>query len=70
MVGGNPEEYAKEISSPVTNASDDTSSFKFHRTPVVLVGENRSTDVDNGACGAIALFLLEGGSEASRAIPS
>ena len=33
----------------------------------MLVGESRLTDVDNGADRAIALFLLEGDSEASCA---
>ena len=67
MVGENPEEDAKQVASKAANAPDDASGFEFQWGPVLLVGESRSADVDNRAYSAVALFLLEGGSEASRA---
>ena len=67
MVGENPEEDAKIVPSQAANAPDDASGFEFQWGPVLLVGESRSADVDNRAYSAVALFLLEGGSEASRA---
>ena len=45
----------------------DASGFEFHRGPILLIVEGGSADVDDGAYGAIWLFLFEGGAEASVA---
>ena len=67
MVDEDLKEYAKQVASKAANAPNDTSNFEFQRGLVLLVGESRSTNVDDGAKLAIALLLLEGGSEASCA---
>ena len=51
----------------MSNTPHDASGFEFHRGPVLFIVEGGSADVDYGAYGAIRLFLLEGGSEASGA---
>ena len=45
----------------------DASGFEFHRGPILLIVEGGSADVDDGAYGAILLFLFEGGAETSGA---
>ena len=67
MVDEDLKEYAKQVASKAANAPNDTSNFEFQRGLVLLVGESRSTNVDDGAKLAIALLLLEGGSEAGCA---
>ena len=49
----------------MSNTPHDSSGFEFHRGPVLLIVEGGSADIDDGAYGAIRLFLFEGGSEAS-----
>ena len=49
VVGEDLKEYAKQVASHAANAPDGTSGFGFQRGPVFLIGESRSTDVDNGA---------------------
>ena len=50
-----------------SDTSHDASGFEFHRGPILLIVEGGSADVDDGAYGAIWLFLFEGSSEASGA---
>ena len=45
----------------------DASGFEFHRGPILLIVEGGSADVDDGAYGAIWLFLFEGRAETSGA---
>ena len=45
----------------------DASGFEFHRGPILFIVEGCSADVDDGAYGAIWLFLFEGGAETSGA---
>ena len=49
MVRVDLKKYAKRIASQAANDPDDTSGFEFQRGPVLLIGESRSTDVDDGA---------------------
>ena len=65
MVGENEEVRTELIASEASNTPHDASGFEFHRGPVLLIVEGGSADIDNGAYGAIRLFLFEGGSEAS-----
>ena len=55
------------MASEASDTPHDASGFEFHRGPVLLIVEGDSADVDDGAYGAIRLFLFEGGSEASGA---
>ena len=67
MVSENQEVHAEQIASEASDTPHDASGFEFHRGPVLLIVEGGSADVDDGAYGAIRLFLFEGGSEASGA---
>ena len=67
MVVENQEKHAEQIASEASNTPNDTSGFEFHRGPVLLIVEGGSADVDDGAYGAIRLFLFKGGSEANGA---
>ena len=67
MVSENQEVHAEQIASEASDTPHDASGFELHRGPVLLIVEGGSADVDDGAYGAIRLFLLEGGSEASDA---
>ena len=67
MVSENQEVHAEQVASEASNTPRDASGFEFHRGPVLLIVEDGSADVDDGAYGAIWLFLFEGGSEASGA---
>ena len=51
----------------MSDTPHDASGFEFHSGPVLLIVEGGSADVDDGAYGAIRLFLFESGSEASSA---
>ena len=51
----------------MSDTPHDASSFEFHGGPVLLIVEGGSADVDDGAYGAIRLFLFDGGSEANSA---
>ena len=55
------------IASKASNTPHDASGSEFHRGSVLLIVEGGSADIDDGAYGAIRLFLFEGGSEASGA---
>ena len=67
MVSENQEVHAEKIASEASNTPYDASGFEFYRGPVLLIVEGGSADVDDGAYGAIRLFLFEGGPEASGA---
>ena len=67
MVSENQEVHAEYIASEASDTPHDASGFEFHSGPVLLIVEGGSTDVDDGAYGAIRLFLFEGSSEASGA---
>ena len=67
MVSENQEVHAEKIASEASDTPHDASGFEFYRDPVLLIVEGGSADVDDGAYGAIRLFLFEGGSEASGA---
>ena len=67
MVSENQEVHAEYIVSEASDTPHDVSGFEFHRGPVLFIVEGGSADVDDGAYGAIRLFLFEGGSEASSA---
>ena len=67
MVSKNQEIHAEQITSEASNTSHDASGFEFHGGPVLLNVEGGSADIDDGAYGAIRLFLFEGGSETSGA---
>ena len=53
--------------SEASNTPHDAFGFKFHRGPVLLIVEGGSADVNDGAHGAIRLFLFEGDSGAGDA---
>ena len=53
--------------SEASNTPHDAFGFKFHRGPVLLIVEGGSADVNDGAYGAIRLFLFEGDSGAGGA---
>ena len=55
------------MASEASNTPHDASGFEFHRGPVLLIVKGGSADVDDGAYGAIRLFLFEDGSEANGA---
>ena len=67
MVNENQEVYAEHIASEASNTPHDASGFEFQRGPVLLIVEGGSAYVDDGAYGAIRLFLFEGGSKTSGA---
>ena len=49
MAGEDLKEHAKQVALQVADSPDDISGFEFQRGPVLLIGEGRSTDVDDGA---------------------
>ena len=61
------EVHAEQITSKASNTPHDASGFEFHGSPVLLIIEGGSADIDDGAYSAIRLFLFEGGSETSGA---
>ena len=67
MVSENEEVDTEEVASEASDTPHDAFGFEFHRGPILLIVEGGSAEVDDGAYGAIWLFLLEGGSEASGA---
>ena len=63
MVSENEEVHTEKVASEGSDTPHDASGFEFPRGPILLIVEGGSADVDDGAYGAIWLFLFEGGAE-------